>query len=119
MTRAPAIGITGAMGLVVSLADHAEEPRDSFLAGMRAMAERIRATRPTAVNLPWALDRMIARAHATAGAGAVLLDVLRAEATAILDEDIAMCRRILHVRREQSPAPFKHRLRTCDSCLGQ
>ena len=57
-------------------------------------ARQIRATRPTAVNLPWALDRMLARADAVVGDGAAILAALRAEATAILDEDRAMCRAI-------------------------
>jgi methylthioribose-1-phosphate isomerase len=61
---------------------------------MRATAERIRATRPTAVNLPWALDRMIQRGESAPGSGEDILRALRVEATAILDEDRVMCRRI-------------------------
>jgi methylthioribose-1-phosphate isomerase len=91
---APAIGITGAMGLVVGTRDSGLGTREACLGTLRDNASRIRATRPTAVNLPWALDRMLARAESTRGAGAEILDALRAEATAILDEDRAMCRRI-------------------------
>ncbi|HEU4563123.1 MAG TPA: S-methyl-5-thioribose-1-phosphate isomerase [Gemmatimonadaceae bacterium] len=91
---APAIGIAGAMGLVASLLPYRREPRDAFRARMRAHAERIRVTRPTAVNLPWALDRMLARADGDAADAGALLDALRDEATAILEEDRAMCRRI-------------------------
>jgi methylthioribose-1-phosphate isomerase len=57
-------------------------------------AARIRATRPTAVNLPWAIDRMLARARSAGTEPAALLETLHAEASAILDEDRAMCRRI-------------------------
>ncbi|HJU66364.1 MAG TPA: S-methyl-5-thioribose-1-phosphate isomerase [Gemmatimonadaceae bacterium] len=94
---APAIGIAASMGLVASLAPHADESPPRFLARMRAHAERLRATRPTAVNLSWAMDRMEARAAEAIGSGlgsALVLEALRHEATAILEEDRAMCRRI-------------------------
>jgi methylthioribose-1-phosphate isomerase len=91
---APAIGITGAMGLVVGTRDSGLGTREQLLATIRENAARIRETRPTAVNLPWALDRMLKRAEATSGSSAQILDAMRAEATAILDEDRAMCRRI-------------------------
>ncbi|NUQ94376.1 MAG: S-methyl-5-thioribose-1-phosphate isomerase [Gemmatimonadaceae bacterium] len=92
---APAIGVAGAMGLVASLEAHVEEPADRFLDRLRAHAAAIRATRPTAVNLPWAIDRMLATANrAHERSPRALLDSLRAEATAILEEDRQMCRRI-------------------------
>jgi methylthioribose-1-phosphate isomerase len=92
---APAIGVAGALGLVAAVAPHRQEPIDRFRRRVVHVAERIRATRPTAVNLPWALGRMVACAERSpASEATALLDVLRAEATAILDEDRAMCRRI-------------------------
>src|SRR3954468_14432815 len=56
---APAIGITGAMGLVVAVAECAALSHENLAARCREVAARIRATRPTAVNLGWALDRML------------------------------------------------------------
>src|SRR5207244_769246 len=50
--------------------------------------------RPTAVNLRWALDRMQRVAEATPGDGTALWERLHAEATAIWEEDRAMCRKI-------------------------
>ena len=91
---APAIGIAGAMGLVAVMTAHATLPREDFTARAIAAAAAIRATRPTAVNLPWALDRMLARLRRTLGDAPALLAALREEATAILDEDREMCRRI-------------------------
>lgn len=91
---APAIGIAGAMGLVAVLAPNANAGRDAVVALARDAAAAIRATRPTAVNLPWALDRLLTRAQRTSGDGYAVVDALRAEATCILDEDRAMCRRI-------------------------
>ena len=94
---APAIGIAGAMGLVAALAPHAADRANRFDARVREWAERIACTRPTAVNLPWAMRRMAACASRMREQGAdnaALLAELRAEATAILKEDRAMCRRI-------------------------
>src|SRR5689334_8506771 len=54
---APAIGVAGAMGLVASMATCAHESDDAFRARLARHAAAIRATRPTAVNLPWAIDR--------------------------------------------------------------
>ena len=93
---APAIGVAGALGLAAALTAFGHEPADAFVRRLRDYASRIRATRPTAVNLPWAVDRLLARAEA-AGPGAstgALLEALRSEATAVLDEDRAMCARI-------------------------
>jgi methylthioribose-1-phosphate isomerase len=91
---APAIGIAGAMGLVTSLLSFVGDSRTALDALIRAHAQRIRNTRPTAVNLPRALDRMLARASATRGDPEDVVAALRAEATALLEEDRAMCRRI-------------------------
>jgi methylthioribose-1-phosphate isomerase len=91
---APAIGIAGAMGLVASLLPFARDSREAFDARVRAHSARIRATRPTAVNLPSALDRMLARAERERGDGEGVLAALRDEATELLEEDRAMCRRI-------------------------
>jgi methylthioribose-1-phosphate isomerase len=91
---APAIGIAGAMGLVVAAGEAGGRSRPEFDAALAALAARIRRTRPTAVNLSWAIDRLLAAAAAVVGAPAVVLDAMRAEADAILEEDRAMCRRI-------------------------
>jgi methylthioribose-1-phosphate isomerase len=91
---APAIGVAGAMGLAVAMADAASLASRDFAAHLDATARRIRETRPTAVNLAWAVDRLLAAAARRAGDNAAVIVALRAEAQAILDEDRAMCRRI-------------------------
>lgn len=91
---APAIGIAGAMGLVVALARYADTARKPFLDATRMLSERIGAVRPTAVNLPWAMERMRRIARTTAGDGRAIFGALHREATLILEEDRAMCRRI-------------------------
>lgn len=91
---APAIGIAGAMGLVAALGEVDGLAREALAARIDEVAARIAATRPTAVNLGWALQRMQRRAAETPGSAADVRDALRREAGAILAEDRAMCRRI-------------------------
>src|SRR2546422_2625627 len=91
---APLIGIAAAMGLVAGLRDERGAPRARFLARVEELAAPLAAARPTAVNLRWALDRMRRVAAQAPGDGAALWDRLKSEATAIWEEDRAMCRRI-------------------------
>lgn len=87
---APLIGVSAAMGVTLALRNGGGAAPDA-LGRALAACDQLQATRPTAVNLFWALDRMRARARAASGD---LYQVLHAEATAIWDEDKAMCRRI-------------------------
>jgi methylthioribose-1-phosphate isomerase len=92
---APAIGVAGALGLVAALLPWAHETPSAFHTRARAAAARIRSARPTAVNLPRAVDRLVAvleRCHGVETTA--VLDALRREATAVLEEDRAMCQRI-------------------------
>ena len=91
---APLIGIAAAMGLVVGTRDLRAAPRDVFLGRLAQLVALLGASRPTAVNLGWALARMTRVAAATAGDGAALWERLHLEASAIWEEDRAMCRRI-------------------------
>ena len=83
---APAIGVAAAMGLAAATRFAAPADPAAFV---RESAAILRATRPTAVNLMWALNRMLevlARAS-----GPALAAALRAEAEAIRAEDESMC----------------------------
>ncbi len=91
---APLIGIAAAMGLVAGTRQLRAAPRETFLSQIADLVRLLGATRPTAVNLKWALDRMERVAGQTRGEGAALWERLHAEATAIWEEDRAMCRRI-------------------------
>src|SRR2546422_456782 len=91
---APLIGIAAAMGLVAGWRELRAAPREPFLTRLDALAAQLGATRPTAVNLRWALDRMVSVAHATPGDGGAVWERLQAEATVIWEEDRAMCRKI-------------------------
>jgi methylthioribose-1-phosphate isomerase len=90
---APAIGVAGAMGLVASLTPFGSDPIEPLRARLLEHADAIRSARPTAVNLPWAIDRLLAAAG-EATDSADLLECLRQEADAIREEDRAMCERI-------------------------
>ncbi len=59
---APAIGVAGGYGVVLGGLAIETASREEFLTRLREVAEALRATRPTAVNLPMALDRMLAAA---------------------------------------------------------
>jgi len=92
---APAIGVTGAFGVVVGLKEAGPpRPGPEGLAAARAdlqrTADTLAAARPTAVNLGWAVRR-VAAAAARAGDAAGLRRLALAEAQAILEEDRAAC----------------------------
>jgi methylthioribose-1-phosphate isomerase len=89
---APAIGIAAAMGLALGARSIQTRDPDHFLRELSRIADELAATRPTAVNLFWALDRMKRVAASCRNLGAALVTRLIDESQAILDEDIAMNR---------------------------
>ena len=91
---APLIGIAAAMGLVAGLRDARAQSRAAFLERVTDAVGRLGATRPTAVNLHWALRRMNDVARRARGEAGEIWERLRAEATLIWEEDRAMCRSI-------------------------
>lgn len=92
---APLIGIAAAMGLALEAARSTGLPRDAFLGRIADAHALLLGTRPTAVNLRWALDRLRALGDSLGDApNGVIACKLWGEAEAILDEDRVMCRRI-------------------------
>ena len=67
---APAIGIAGAMGLVVSLGAFDDGSLDELRARIAVHAQRIVGTRPTAANLAWAVNAVAAEAARPLGSAA-------------------------------------------------
>lgn len=91
---APALGCTAAMGVVLGVQD-APEDEEGFFAKLNEVWEYIATSRPTAVNLFWALERMRRVAESMRGRPiAAIRERLLAEAQRIRDEDAAMCRAI-------------------------
>jgi methylthioribose-1-phosphate isomerase len=86
---APAIGIAGAYGILVALLEARTKSLDELREGLADATRRIGATRPTAVNLSWALHRMQS-VWENAAEGRDLIDALAREADAILEQDLAM-----------------------------
>lgn len=101
---APAIGIAGAMGLVLGVRDAADGDREAFFQKLREQRDCLAGARPTAVNLNWALDRMMAVANDCSAKGvAEIKAALLNEARRIRDEDAASCRAIGRLGAELIP----------------
>jgi len=87
---APAIGVAAAFGFVLAARTSNATTVDALLADLEVARKGLASTRPTAVNLFWALDRMWRAAEALRGRPlAEVRAGLLAEAQAILDEDLA------------------------------
>jgi methylthioribose-1-phosphate isomerase len=92
---APAIGVTAAMGIALGLKNSRATDARALRTEMESLATLLAATRPTAVNLFWAIDRMKRRFEELLPEG---LEATRAgmekEALSIYREDVEMCRRM-------------------------
>ena len=92
---APAIGICAGYCLAALAQQRKGMPPDRFRAELHRLSTRLNASRPTAVNLSWALGRLGKRAHSMGDAApAAVAAALQEEALAIHREDIAMCKSI-------------------------
>ena len=89
---APAIGISAAYAVCLAALEHQDRPGD-FRPGLEAALETLAASRPTAVNLFWALDRMRGVLEAQGWIPQAIPALIR-EAEAIHREDIAMNRKM-------------------------
>lgn len=90
---APLIGIAAAYGLVLAAREIEATDRESFAARLRAAADELAATRPTAVNLAWALRRLLLAAEAAPDVEAAKVALLD-EARRIHVEDVEANRRM-------------------------
>jgi methylthioribose-1-phosphate isomerase len=95
---APAIGVTAAMGIALGLKQASQSSstdEKALRASMDQVCELMRVTRPTAVNLFWAIERMKSRFEELIPEGSArLVEGLEQEAVEILNEDIAINRRM-------------------------
>ncbi len=92
---APAIGVAGAMGVVAGIQRAATESPQELLAAVKEAADYLGTSRPTAINLFWALERMKCVAAGLMDLDpAAMKERLAQEAMAIRDEDARMCRAI-------------------------
>ncbi len=91
---APAIGAAGAFGLALAANESRATTRDEMLRDLDEAANVLRATRPTAVNLGWALDRVMNKARAANLPATQTRELVVSEAQAIADEDVETNRRL-------------------------
>jgi methylthioribose-1-phosphate isomerase len=92
---APAIGVTAAMGIALGVDKSTARTPQELATEVQRICDLLAATRPTAVNLFWAIGRMRHQFDELFQSGADLATIrrrLRQEAQSILDEDIAACR---------------------------
>ncbi|MBI2266037.1 MAG: S-methyl-5-thioribose-1-phosphate isomerase [Armatimonadetes bacterium] len=90
---APAIGVAAAYGLALTAYHSTASNREDFLRELRETSQLLRGTRPTAVNLFWAIDRMLAVAEGERNLES-MRNLLISTAIRIQDEDEERCRRI-------------------------
>jgi methylthioribose-1-phosphate isomerase len=89
---APAIGVAAAYGLCVAMRAHRGLALPAFRDELQHQAQYLESARPTAVNLAWALRRMLATAHTAQAADSNALHALLIqEAQRIHAEDVAIC----------------------------
>ncbi|GMT47103.1 MAG: methylthioribose-1-phosphate isomerase [bacterium] len=92
---APAIGIAAAMGVALSAQDIRASSFEEFMASLKPLMDTMISTRPTAVNIRWAMDRIKALLLKNRHQGIeALKKMLIDEAKAILEEDITANRAI-------------------------
>lgn len=91
---APAIGVSAAYGIYLGTQEIDTLDRNEFLTQLERVAERLRSTRPTAVNLFWAIERMLKIAHQSAGSVEQIKQTLLDAAQQINAEDVQTCQQI-------------------------
>jgi methylthioribose-1-phosphate isomerase len=99
---APAIGVAAAFAMALAISRLLRERGDTLTTAqveehLRRTGELLRSTRPTGINLAWAVERMLRRARQAVGEGASpseLARVMQEEARAIADEDFEACLRM-------------------------
>ncbi len=92
---APAIGVAAAMGVALGAKDIIADTHESFSRQLENVCNILAATRPTAVNLFWAIERMkrVAAANSEKDINSIRA-LLKAEAISIENEDLRICRAI-------------------------
>ena len=92
---APAIGVVAAMGVALGAKGIETDNHEEFIAKLRDICNTLSETRPTAINLFWAIERMmaVAKGHSHINVNG-LKDLLEKEAVKIHEDDIHINRRI-------------------------
>ncbi|HAC64314.1 MAG TPA: S-methyl-5-thioribose-1-phosphate isomerase [Cyanothece sp. UBA12306] len=91
---APAIGVAAAYGMYLGARDIKTDQKDKFVEKIGIIAQELRQTRPTAVNLFWAISRMLKTAQETTGTVAEIQATLLKTAQKIQADDLQTCQEI-------------------------
>ncbi|MBI5351579.1 MAG: S-methyl-5-thioribose-1-phosphate isomerase [Chloroflexi bacterium] len=91
---APAIGAAAAFGLALAGYESASTSTEGLLADLGAASAVLKASRPTAVNLAWAVDRLMRVARSVNGSVADLRKSVLDEAQKLADEDVEINKRM-------------------------
>jgi methylthioribose-1-phosphate isomerase len=94
---APAIGAAAAFGLALAAQESPAASARDMVADLRQAAVTLRAARPTAVNLAWAIDRILKAAEGFSGTVLQLRQHIIAEAQRLADEDVETNRRLAQI----------------------
>lgn len=100
---APAIGVAAAYGMVLAAYQFQDLDKDEFLQRMGVALEELKQTRPTAVNLFWALDRMTKVLEINDMSTKELIARMEKEALSIQAEDLAMNKKMGEWGKELIP----------------
>jgi methylthioribose-1-phosphate isomerase len=91
---APAIGVAAAYGMYLGAREISTEQPDVFFTQLEVVAQTLRETRPTAVNLFWAISRILQTAHQSVGSVDQIKAKLLKTAQEIQQEDLETCQAI-------------------------
>lgn len=91
---APAIGIAAAFALALAAQEVQTDDRQEFLEHLESVAQALRQTRPTAINLFWAIDQMLNTARQTVGPVSFLKEKLVETAQGLAVDEYNTCVRI-------------------------
>ena len=112
---APAIGVAAAYGMYLGAREIETGDRHQMLQHLEEVADMLRQTRPTAVNLFWAISRMLKTAYEEIGTVEEIRSTLLETARAIQAEDLKTCQAIGNHGLDILPST-PHRLRILTHC---
>jgi len=91
---APLIGVAAAYGIALTAYHSKAKKREDLMKEIEESAEILRKTRPTAVNLFWAINRIVNKARETSGDAKAVAKAVIEEAQRMADEDVEVNRKI-------------------------
>jgi methylthioribose-1-phosphate isomerase len=91
---APLIGVAAAYGLALTAYHSKAKKKENLMKEIEKSAEILRKTRPTAVNLFWAINRIMKKARETSGDAKDVAKTIVTEAQRMADEDVEVNRKI-------------------------